>query len=157
MSSRENYDMHLNKRKNQMFRSVSLLWLQTLTRAASTDNWHNPPSDGASVSVFKTRFLMKPLITLFLAVVQPPYFKSPWYVPVSGAVVEPTKSTWISCKHSYQSEKEATVRVHCRSLTIDFPKVANYEPRYSMKKFSCKITTTSFVVVIRPISRTHNV
>ena len=39
------------------------------------------PSGGASVneymSVFKTRLSMKPVITLFLAVVQPPYFKLP--------------------------------------------------------------------------------
>ena len=55
--------MHLNKR---MFQSI--LWLQKLTYAASVDNnRHNPPSDGANVDeyVFKARFLMKPLITLF--------------------------------------------------------------------------------------------
>jgi len=64
MFSRGNYDMHSNKRKSDVSERI----LITKTNMCKYSVPH-PPSVGASVdeyvnmSVFKTRFLMKPLIT----------------------------------------------------------------------------------------------
>ena len=74
--SRENYDTHSNERKSDV--SERILMTKKLTRPCIVlFSVLLQPSGGASVDecVFKTRFLMKPFITLFLRLCNLPTFE----------------------------------------------------------------------------------
>ena len=79
MLSRGNYDKHSNKRKSVVSEQRILITKKLTYACIVYHSSRRVALASMNMSVFKTRFLMKPLITLFFAVVHVhlPTFKLP--------------------------------------------------------------------------------